>query len=143
MTSSCYGSDTKIIKNRAYGYQPGDDSVRNSDCCSMTQPYSAGSIMSTVGDLFKWHQAVHSYKLVKKKTIDKAFTEYKLADGKGTGYGYGWFLSQLQGSPTIEHGGGIFGYLTSSIYLPEEDVFVVLFSNNNGKSPDPDVVLCS
>ncbi len=136
MTSSCYGSDTKIIKNRAYGYQPGDDGVRNSDYCSMTQPYSAGSIMSTVGDLFKWHQAVHSYKLVKKETIDKAFTEYKLANGDGTGYGYGWFLSQLQGSPTIEHGGGIFGYLTSSIYLPEEDVFVALFSNNVGKAPE-------
>ena len=92
--------------------------------------------MSTVGDLFKWHQAVHSYKLVKKETIDKAFTEYKLKNGEGTGYGYGWFLSQLQGSPTIEHGGGIFGYLTSSIYLPEEDVFVALFSNNTGKGPE-------
>ena len=136
MTSSCYGSDTKIIKNRAYGYQPGDDGAENSAYCSMTQPYSAGSIMSTVGDLFKWHQAVHSYKLVKKETIDKAFTEYKLANGDGTGYGYGWFLSQLQGSPTIEHGGGIFGYLTSSIYLPEEDVFVALFSNNVGKAPE-------
>jgi CubicO group peptidase (beta-lactamase class C family) len=136
MISSCYGSDTKIIRNRAYGYQPGDDGVVNSDYCSMTQPYSAGSIMSTVGDLFKWHQAVHSYKLVKKETIDKAFTDYKLASGDGTGYGYGWFLSHLQGSPTIEHGGGIFGYLTSSIYLPEEDVFVALFSNNVGKAPE-------
>ena len=136
MTGSCYGSDTKIIKNRASGYQQGNDGPENSDYCSMTQPYSAGSIMSTVGDLFKWHQAVHSYKLVKKETIDKAFTEYKLANGDGTGYGYGWFLSQLQGSPTIEHGGGIFGYLTSSIYLPEEDVFVALFSNSTGKAPE-------
>ena len=136
MTCSCYGSDTKIIKNRASGYQQGNDGPENSDYCSMTQPYSAGSIMSTVEDLFKWHQAVHSYKLVKKETIDKAFTEYKLANGDGTGYGYGWFLSQLQGSPTIEHGGGIFGYLTSSIYLPEEDVFVALFSNNTGKGPE-------
>ena len=136
MTSSCYGSDTRIIINRASGYQPGNDGPVNSDYCSMTQPYSAGSIMSTVGDLFKWHQAVHSYRLVKKETLDKAFTEYKLKDGKGTHYGYGWFLSQLQGSPTIEHGGGIFGYRTSSIYLPEEDLFVALFSNNTGKAPE-------
>jgi len=136
MTSSCYGSDTRIIINRASGYQPGNDGPVNSDYCSMTQPYSAGSIMSTVGDLFKWHQAVHSYRLVKKETLDKAFTEYKLKDGKGTHYGYGWFLSQLQGSPTIEHGGGIFGYLTSSIYLPEEDLFVALFSNNTVKAPE-------
>lgn len=136
MTSTSYGSDTRIIMNRASGYQPGNDGPVNSDYCSMTQPYSAGAIMSTVGDLFRWHQAVHSYRLVKKETLDMAFTEYKLKDGKGTHYGYGYFLSQLQGSPTIEHGGGIFGYLTSSIYLPEEDIFVALFSNNTGKAPE-------
>mgnify|MGYP001188771083 CR=1 FL=1 len=136
MTSTCYGSDTKIIKNRAYGYQQGGDGVANSDYCSMTQPYSAGSIMSTVGDLFKWHQALYAGKLVKKETLEKAVTEYRLSNGKGSGYGYGWFLSQLQGSPTVEHGGGIFGYLTSSVYLPKEDVYVALFSNSTAKAPE-------
>lgn len=136
MTNTCYGDDTKIIKNRASGYKPGKDGPVNSDYVSMTQPYSAGAIQSTVDDLFKWHQAVHSCKLVSKETLDKAFTEYKFASGKGTGYGYGWFLSKLQGSPTIEHGGGINGYLTSSVYLPQEDVFVALFSNNTGKAPE-------
>lgn len=136
MNSTCYGSDTKIIKNRAYGYQNGTDGPANSDYCSMTQPYSAGSIMSTVGDLFKWHQALHSGKLVKMKTLEKALTEYKLKDGTGTGYGYGFFLSKLQGSPTIEHGGGIFGYLTASVYLPKEDVYVAVFSNSTAKNPE-------
>lgn len=136
MTGSCYGSDTKIIKNRASGYQPGKDGVENAEYLSMLLPYAAGSIQSTVEDLFKWNQAVHSYKLVKKETLDKAFTEYKLTNGKGTGYGYGWALSQIQGSPTIEHGGGINGYLTSGIYLPQEDVFVALFLNSTVKAPD-------
>ena len=136
MTGSCYGSNTKIIKNRASGYQPGKDGVENAEYLSMLLPYAAGSIQSTVEDLFKWNQAVHSYKLVKKETLDKAFTEYKLTNGKGTGYGYGWALSQIQGSPTIEHGGGINGYLTSGIYLPQEDVFVALFLNSTAKAPD-------
>ncbi|MDM8003337.1 MAG: serine hydrolase [Bacteroidota bacterium] len=136
MTSTCYGSDTEIIKNRAYGYQQGAEGIVNSNYCSMTQPYSAGSIMSTVGDLFKWHQALYAGKVVKKETLEMALTEYKLKDGKGTGYGYGFFLSQLQGSPTVEHGGGIFGYLTASVYLPKEDVFVALFSNSTAKAPE-------
>jgi len=136
MTSTCYGSDTKIIKNRAYGYQNGTDGPANSDYCSMTQPYSAGAIMTTVGDLFLWHQALHSGKLVKMKTLEKAITEYKLLDGTGTGYGYGFFLSKLQGSHTIEHGGGIFGYLSSSVYLPKEDVYVAVFSNSTAKNPE-------
>lgn len=136
MTGSLFGSDSKIVKNRASGYQPGKDGVQNAEIMSMTVPYSAGSIQSTVEDLYKWNQAVHSYKLVKKETLQKAFTEYKLSDGKGTGYGYGWMLKQLQNSPTIEHGGGINGYLSYAIYLPDQDVFVAVLSNSNEKSPD-------
>jgi CubicO group peptidase (beta-lactamase class C family) len=136
MTNSCYGSDTKLIKNRAYPYRPDGSGAANADYLSMKLPYSAGSLMSTVEDLYKWNRALLSGKLVKRESLDKAFTEYKLTSGKGTGYGYGWFIRELQGSRTIEHGGGINGYLTNSIYLPAEDVYVAVFSNNEGKSPD-------
>ncbi|MDP4223531.1 MAG: serine hydrolase [Bacteroidota bacterium] len=136
MTSSLYGSDTKIVKNRAYGYEPNGDRPSNAEYVSMLLPYSAGAIMTTVGDLYRWNRALLSYKLVKKETLEKAFTEYKLSNGKGTGYGYGWMLRRIQGSPTIEHSGAINGFLCNAIYLPDEDVFVAVFSNNTGKSPD-------
>ncbi len=136
MTNSLYGSDRKIIKNRAYPYQADGDNVVNADYMSMLLPYSAGSLMSTVEDLYKWNRALLSNKFVKRETLEKAWTEFKLSDGKGTHYGYGWFLSQVQGSPSIEHGGGINGYLTNGIFLPKEDVFVAVFSNNTAKGPD-------
>ncbi|NSW93122.1 MAG: serine hydrolase [Bacteroidales bacterium] len=136
MTSTCYGDDSKIIKNRASGYQPSGDKTVNSDFVSMLIPYSAGAIQSTVGDLFKWNQALHSYKVISKESLEKAHTEYKFPGGEGAGYGYGWFISQLQGSRSIEHGGGINGFLTHSVYLPDEDVFVAVFSNTTGKSPE-------
>jgi CubicO group peptidase (beta-lactamase class C family) len=136
MTNSLYGSDRKIVRNRAYPYQPEDNTTVNADGLSMLIPYSAGSIMSTVEDIYKWNRALISYKLVKKESLDKAFTEYKLADGKGTNYGYGLFIGKVQDSPSVEHGGGINGYLTNGIYLPKEDVFVAVFSNSTGKSPD-------
>lgn len=136
MTSTSYGNDKNIIKNRASGYQPEGDKTVNADYLSMLLPYSAGSIMSTVEDLFRWNRALISYKLVKKETLEKAFTEYKLSDGKGSSYGYGWFLRQLQGSPTIEHGGAINGFLCNALYLPGEDIFVAVFSNSTGKAPD-------
>ncbi len=136
MTNSLYGNDKIILRNRASGYQTDGDKTVNADYLSMLLPYAAGSVMSTVEDLYRWNRALISYKIVKKETLDKAFTEYKLSDGKGTSYGYGWFLRQLQGSPTIEHGGAINGYLCNGIYLPGEDIFVAVFSNSNGKSPD-------
>ena len=129
MTNSLFGSDSKIVKNRAGAYDKDSTGFVNAPYLNMNQPYSAGSIQSTVEDLFKWHQAVHAYKLVKKESLDKAFTKYKLTDGKETEYGYGWGLGNIQGSPTIGHGGGIPGFLTQSIYLPKEDVFVAVFSN--------------
>lgn len=129
MNHSLYGSDLKIVNNRASAYEKDSTGFINAPYLNMNQPYAAGSIQSTVEDLFKWHQAVHAYKLVKKESLEKAFTKYKLTDGKETDYGYGWGLSDIQGSPTIGHGGGIPGFLTQSIYLPKEDVFVAVFSN--------------
>jgi CubicO group peptidase (beta-lactamase class C family) len=129
MTNSLYGSNTKIIKNRVSGYDMGKNGYENAQPLSMTQPYAAGSILSTVEDMFKWNQALHAYKLVKKESLDKAFTNYALTDGTKTDYGYGWTFANIQESPSIEHGGGINGSSTMAIYLPGEDVYVVVFSN--------------
>jgi len=129
MTNSLFANNKRIIKNRVGAYSLGDNGFENSRPLNMTHVYSAGAIQSTVEDFFKWHQAVHSYKLVKKETLDKAFTRYKLKDGKETDYGYGWRLNYVYESPSIWHGGGIEGFGTTEIYLPKEDVFVVVFSN--------------
>ena len=73
--------------------------------------------------------------MVKKESLEKAFTSYKLTDGKKTNYGFGWAFGDLQGSPTISHAGGINGFLSFSIYLSKEDVFVAVFSNCTCNSP--------
>jgi CubicO group peptidase (beta-lactamase class C family) len=136
MENSSYDNTSKIIPNRAKGYQPGAGGVVNADYLSMTQPYAAGSLISTVADLYKWNRALHSYKLVGKQYLDKAFASYRLADGKETDYGYGWTLGNIRGTPAIEHGGGINGFLTHAIYLPDSDIFVAVFSNCNCNPPE-------
>ncbi|MCA6079111.1 serine hydrolase [Fulvivirga sedimenti] len=135
MTSSYYGSMSKIIENRAYGYQTNEEGYINAEYLSLTQPYAAGSLMSTVGDLYKWNRAVNAGKLVKKETLQLAFTNYKLNNGDPINYGYGWSFSDINGSPTIEHSGGIFGYISNGIYLPDEDVYVAILTNCNCKDP--------
>lgn len=136
MTGSYYGSDTKVIRNRASGYTQGEKEIENAEAISMTRPYAAGAILSTVEDLFKWNNAVQSYKLVKKETLEKAFTRYKLVNGKESNYGYGWRFGFIQQSPSIWHGGLIPGFFTMAMYLPKEDVYVVVLSNCNCNSPE-------
>lgn len=136
MTNSGYGNESRIINNRAKGYQKNGDVYENAAYLSMTLPYAAGSLISTVEDLWKWNLAIHSYKLLSKPYLDKAFTAYKLSSGRSTFYGYGWAINPVQGIAAIEHGGGINGFLTDAIYIPAEDVFVAVFSNCTCNSPD-------
>jgi len=135
MKNSYYGSTRQIIQNRADGYQTENDEFVNAEFLSLTHPYSAGSLMSTVGDLHKWNRAVQSGKVVKKESLELALTDYTLNNGEPIGYGYGWGFSKINGSPTIEHSGGIFGYISNGIYLPEEDVYVIILTNCNCKDP--------
>lgn len=65
----------------------------------------------------------------------EAHSSYTLNNGQKTGYGYGWGIGNIQESPRISHGGGINGFLTSSIYLLNEDLFVAVFSNCNCNAP--------
>lgn len=136
MINSLYANDNIVLKNRAYGYQPSPGGYANSDYLSMSLPYAAGSLMSTVDDLFKWNQALKSNKLLKKETLELAFKPGKLNDGTSMTYGYGWEMGDLQGSPVISHGGGIHGYLTYACWLPEENVLVVLLQNSTGSAPE-------
>jgi CubicO group peptidase (beta-lactamase class C family) len=134
MKNTYYGSRSRIISNRAMGYQRGRE-YRNAEYLSHTQPFSAGAIMSTVDDLWKWQVAIQNNILVKSETIAKAFTNHPLNDGKPTYYGYGWMLDEVNESLTREHSGGIFGYSSNAIHLPKEDVYVVVLSNCNCNSP--------
>jgi hypothetical protein len=128
MTASYYGSMKKIIPNRARGYQDRDGFV-NADYLSLTLPYAAGSIMSTVEDLLKWQNAITANTLIKRSSLEKAINGSTLNTGEKIPYGYGWGKGNVNGSPSIEHSGGIFGYSTNGIFLPEENMYVIALSN--------------
>ena len=128
MKSSYYGSMKKIIKNRAYGYQDRNGFV-NADYLSLTLPYAAGSIMSTVDDLLIWQNAISANKLIKRSSLEKAINGSMLNNGEKIPYGYGWSQGSVNGSDTYEHSGGIFGYVTNGIFLPNENIYVIALSN--------------
>jgi hypothetical protein len=104
----------------------------------MSQVFGAGALVSNVEDLFKWHQSLYTDKLVKKETLERAFTPYKLSDGSSSGYGYGWFIKDRGGDQSIEHAGGIDGFQSDEIYFPQQDVFVAtLYNSLNEGGDDP------
>lgn len=131
MNESYYGDNSKVIANRANSYAVENRIYKNGDYRSMTLPYAAGALLSTVEDMFKWHQSLTTYKLLGRDLLKRSGTAYKLSDGTGGDFGYGWFVNyvQVKGSPTLTHSGGISGFNSLIMYLPDEDVFVVVLSN--------------
>ena len=135
MNNSYYATDRKIIKNRAYGYHQKSYGYVNKSIISFSVPYASGSLMSTLQDMLKWQNSLNQNLLLNKKETAKAFTKYKLNNGEEIEYGYGWHLKNINGIPTREHGGSIFGFKSMGVYIPSEDIYVLGFSNCDCNSP--------
>lgn len=140
MTGALYGSHETVVPNRATGYSRAGDAFANAPYLSMTQPYAAGSLMMSADDLAIWNAAISSGKLISKASWQKAFTPYRLVNGESTRYGYGWQVEEFDEHPIVRHGGGIPGYISETIRMPEDDVYVVLLTNVTPPLSDPEFI---
>ena len=87
MTDTGYDWPASILKNRASEYSKGEDGkVINADFIDMGQPYAAGSLYSTVLDLYKWDRALYTAKVLSSKSLEAAFTpnQFDWAEGSST-----------------------------------------------------------
>ena len=137
MKSTRVGDEGPILARRAAGYTRDGEAVANARFLSMTQPHAAGALVSTVDDLALWDAALSTEKLVKKESLEKAWTPAVTRDGRPTRYGYGFGVSTLRGARSIEHGGGINGFSTYAVRLPGEKVYVAVLANSDAPAADP------
>jgi len=140
MKNSFYGSHSRIILNRASGYQKKGNGFINADYLSMTQPYSAGSLLSTVDDLYRWSRSLFSGTFISAKSLKAMLTPGSLNGGEFTGYGFGFSISKIKGNSLVSHGGGINGFITYAMYLPEKEIFIAALTNCVGHKIRPTFV---
>jgi CubicO group peptidase (beta-lactamase class C family) len=134
---SSYVDDPKLPYGFTTGYAKANDTeYKVADYVHTSIPFSAGSIFSTVEDLWKWNQAVFNYKLIKKESLERAWEPATLTNGSKVSYGYGWSITRVGDSKAIGHGGGIDGFLSYEVYVPDLKLYVCILSNNTSKSPD-------
>ncbi len=137
MKNTRVGYNQPIIPHRAAGYSEEGGKIVNARYLGMSNPHAAGALISTVDDLALWDTALYSEKILTQKSLKKMWTPYTLANGTSTGYGYGWAIGTLRGSPMIEHGGGIFGFVCDVVRLPQEHVYVAVLANTDSPTRPP------
>jgi CubicO group peptidase (beta-lactamase class C family) len=73
MTRTAYEGHERTKAERAQGYMHSEQGFVPSAVMSMSVPYAAGALVSTVDDLARWDAAVSSGKLLKASSWHRAF----------------------------------------------------------------------
>ncbi len=137
MKNTSYDSNDKVVSNRASGYTIVDGEIRNARYVSMSVPYSAGSLRSSVDDLRVWNSAMASGKLLKRSSWEKMFAPYRLANGVVVPFPFGSVRKEVQGVAAIDHGGRISGFVANGVWLPQGNVYVAILSNCDSADATP------
>ncbi|HJQ40613.1 MAG TPA: serine hydrolase [Thermoanaerobaculia bacterium] len=131
MKDSGYDSFATVLPKRAAGYALTPNGYVNAPYLDMSIPYAAGSLYSTVEDLYKWDRALYGDKLLSADLKKTMFTPLL------QNYAFGWAVAPLKLDDqktevaTIRHNGGIHGFNTLEIRIPETQDLVVLLDNTS------------
>jgi D-alanyl-D-alanine carboxypeptidase len=96
--------------------------------------FAAGELAMPASDLALWNISMMYRTLLAPASYDTMFTEVKLKDGKGTGYGLGVQVGTRDGHRFIEHSGEVSGFVSENIVFPDDKVAVTVLTNEDASS---------
>jgi CubicO group peptidase (beta-lactamase class C family) len=108
--------------DKATGYDPPAPLVP-AEIVDSSVSFSAGAVYTTVGDLYKWDRALYSGSILSQPSEEAAFTPHLAR------YGYGWMIDSLYGKRVVEHGGGITGFVSFILRVPEDETCIIVLDN--------------
>jgi tetratricopeptide (TPR) repeat protein len=129
MKDTGYDRHDVLIPRRASGYSQTANGYANAAYLDMSIPYAAGSLYSTVEDLYLWDQVLYTDKLLTSQSKELMYKPFLQE------YAYGWVVTNAsfklndQPVPVITHDGGINGFTTTIVRFPREKHLIVLLDN--------------
>jgi CubicO group peptidase (beta-lactamase class C family) len=121
-----------VVPHRATGYErdrakPG--TYVNAVYSDMSVPGGAGALRTTASDLIKWTEALHGGRVLNAASYKEMTTVAQVPGKNDVYYGLGLWLKPEQGHPLISHNGGIDGFESNLVYLPERKLTLVILTN--------------
>lgn len=97
-----------------------------------------GGVLSTVEDMYKWHQALAGTKVLSKASKEKMYTKH-IEEGEGAGsyYGYGWAIFPTpRNTNLIAHNGGNGIFFADFWRYLTEDITIIMMTNQANRGYD-------
>jgi D-alanyl-D-alanine carboxypeptidase len=135
LSSTLYCESRPLIKHRADGYEPVGNRFVNAEFLSMTHPFSAGALCSSVRDLVKWQRALAGGRVVSAASYGRMSTPDTVRGGRRLNYGFGLMADTLGSHRMVYHGGGINGFVSDAAHFAEDSLTVVVLSNTLPSNP--------
>jgi len=102
--------------------------------------FAAGELAMTAHDLALWDESLIAQSILKPESYKQMFTEVKLKDGKGTQYGLGVGVRDLNGHRAIVHSGEVSGFVSDNNVLVDDGVAVAVLTNQDAVSAATSIV---
>ena len=83
-------------------------------------------------DLYRWNEGIFNGRVLDAASLKGAFTPVKELEGQvnsDSGYGFGWDVRRYRGLREIGHNGGLPGFKSILLRLPDEEFTVAILAN--------------
>ncbi|HFK1451287.1 TPA: serine hydrolase domain-containing protein [Bacillus pacificus] len=114
-----------IQKHKATGYElHPKHGLQKASFIHMSNSYSAGGLVSTVEDLYRFDKALKENRFLSSRMTSRMLT------AESYGYGYGWNIAiTKKNNKLIFHHGGINGFTSSYLRLIHKEATIIILSN--------------
>ena len=129
--SGCFDINT-IVPQMASPYEYWDFQFTRSDYHSPTTVLGAGSVYSTMDDMWKWHKALISSTLI-SKSLTNEMMSMQINVRNNYGYGFGFFVGNVNINTNtyeyIGHTGAYPGFHSLYAWFPQSERFILVMNN--------------
>jgi len=122
-----------VVPNRVSGYDWVKDKYVNRPVLMPDIAFSAGSIISTVGDMAKWDAALYTDRILGASSRNQMWTATRGNDGATLpfDYGFGWFIDNYRGHRLVQHTGGTPGFSSAFYRFIDDGLTVIILTNHS------------
>jgi CubicO group peptidase (beta-lactamase class C family) len=126
-----YEEGISTVANRAFGYTQEQGRWGRTDQSQTSAVLGDGGIYSSIDDLAKWDAALYDGRLLRRSSLQAAFTPATRTDDPEVEYGFGWRIT----GETLWHSGETVGFRNVIVRYPKRHLTVVVLTNRNEPEP--------
>ena len=123
MVHSGFGFSGLSSAEKATGYNNIANRYQKATLTNTAGSNAANGLYGTTGDMLRWHNALHSYRLLPKDWQEIAYAPNK------NRYALGWYIYTMYNKRFIQHSGTTPGFATFIMRQEEDDLFIIIMEN--------------